>query len=78
MLNRRDIIIKKYIAIISLLFISILSLVACENEAPDFTTFNAKILEIHKEYYLVEPVEGSQELNTTDRIEVPIKNIESS
>ena len=38
----------------------------------------AKILEIHKGYYLVEPVAGSPELGSASRIEVPMQNVESS
>ncbi len=36
--------------------------------------FQAEILEIHDGNYLVKPVEGSWELNSADRIEVPIRN----
>ncbi|MBQ6689740.1 MAG: M56 family metallopeptidase, partial [Bacteroidales bacterium] len=39
---------------------------------------NAKLLEIHDGYFIVEPVEGSWELNSASRIEVPMKNMESS
>ena len=38
----------------------------------------AKVLEIHDGYYLVEPVEGSWELNSASQIEVPMKNMEPS
>ena len=38
----------------------------------------ASILEIHDGYYLVEPVEGSWELSSADRIEVPIRNAHPS
>lgn len=41
-------------------------------------TFQATILEIHDGYYLVEPVEGSTELNSADRITVPIENMNPS
>ena len=40
--------------------------------------FQAEILEIHGGHYLVEPVEGSWELNSADRIEVPIRNVHPS
>lgn len=40
--------------------------------------FQAEILEIHGGHYLVKPVEGSWELNSADRIEVPIKNVHPS
>ena len=40
--------------------------------------FQAEILEIHGGHYLVKPVEGSWELNSADRIEVPIRNARPS
>ena len=40
--------------------------------------FRAEILEIHDGNYLVKPVEGSWELNSADRIEVPIRNAHPS
>lgn len=40
--------------------------------------FQAEILEIHGGNYLVKPVEGSWELNSADRIEVPIRNVHPS
>ena len=40
--------------------------------------FQAEILEIYDGYYLVKPVEGSWELSSTDRIEVPIRNAHPS
>ena len=40
--------------------------------------FQAEILEIHDGYYLVKPVEGSWELSSADRIEVPIRNARPS
>ncbi|MGN0335789.1 MAG: immunoglobulin-like domain-containing protein [Lachnospiraceae bacterium] len=44
----------------------------------DHTILEAVILEIHDNYFLVEPVEGSQELNSADRITVPMKNMSPS
>lgn len=41
-------------------------------------TFQATILEIQDGYYLVEPVEGSAELNSADRITIPMTNMEPS
>lgn len=38
----------------------------------------AKLLEIHHGYFLVEPVEGSWELSSSDRIQVPMKNMNPS
>ena len=40
--------------------------------------FQAEILEIHGGNYLVKPVEGSWELNSADRMEVPIRNAHPS
>ena len=40
--------------------------------------FQAEILEIHGGHYLVKPVEGSWELNSADRMEVPIRNAHPS
>lgn len=37
-------------------------------------TFQATILEIQDGYYLVEPVDGSKELNSADQITVPMIN----
>ena len=41
-------------------------------------TFQATILEVRDGYYLVEPVDGSTELNSADLITVPITNINPS
>lgn len=41
-------------------------------------TFQATILEVRDGYYLVEPVDGSIELNSADQITVPITNINPS
>lgn len=41
-------------------------------------TFQATILEIQDGYYLVEPVEGSAELNSADRITISMTNMEPS
>ena len=40
--------------------------------------FNATVLEIHDGYYLVNPVEGSRELSSADKIEVSMKNLDPS
>ena len=39
---------------------------------------NAKLLEIHDGYFVVEPMEGSWELSSSSEIEVPMKNMEPS
>ena len=38
----------------------------------------AEILEIFEGYYLVKSVEGSPELGSSDKIEVPMKHLDSS
>lgn len=40
--------------------------------------FQATILEIRDGYYLVEPVDGSTELNSADQITVPMTNMDFS
>lgn len=40
--------------------------------------FQATILEIRDGYYLVEPVDGSIELNSADQITVPMTNMNPS
>lgn len=40
--------------------------------------FQATILEIQDGYYLVEPVEGSAELNSADQITIPMINMNPS
>ena len=40
--------------------------------------FQAEILGIHGSHYLVKPVEGSWELNSADRMEVPVRNAHPS
>ena len=40
--------------------------------------FRAKILEIYEKSYLVEPVEGSPELRSSDQIAVPIEHMDAS
>lgn len=41
-------------------------------------TFQATILEIRDGYYLVEPVDGSTELNSADQITVPMTDMNPS
>ena len=40
--------------------------------------YKRQILEVRDGYYLVEPVDGSIELNSADQITVPITNINPS
>ena len=49
-----------------------------DESTPTSSSFDATLLEIHDGYYLVEPVEGSWELSSADRIEVPIKMLDPS
>ena len=42
------------------------------------SVLNAKVLEIHDSYFLVEPVAGSAELNSSDLIEIPLKLMDAS
>lgn len=72
---------KKYISIF-LAIMCILSLVGCGKKEPvgdpPSVSFQATILEIIDQTYLVEPVEGSQELKSSDQITVPMKNLDPS
>ena len=72
-----------------LLLILILSLIltACGTSSGDgesevggdeTVTFQATILEIQDGYYLVEPIEGSAELNSADQITIPMINMNPS
>ncbi len=54
------------------------SFTACNSKTNDTVTFQATILEIHDNSYLVEPVEGSAELNSADQITVPMTNMNVS
>ena len=64
----------------------ILALTACgtpgggeqEVDRNGTATFQATILEIYDGYCLVEPVEGSIELNSADRITVSMENMDPS
>ncbi len=76
---------KKLLLILTLSFI--LALSACgtssggvnpKSNDVEMIIFEATILEIRDNYYLVEPVEGSTELNSADRITVPMENMNSS
>ena len=58
---------KKIFYILIILAV-LFSFTACNGKTDNTATFQAIILEIHDEYYLVEPVEGSAELNSADQI----------
>ena len=76
---------KKQLLLILTLSFS-LALAACgtsgggklEMDGNGTATFQATILEIYDGYYLIEPVEGSIELNSADRITVPMENMNPS
>ena len=76
---------KKLIAII-LALTCIICLAACDNKSggPDFDKpndlhqFDATILEIHDNYFLVEPGAGMDELKSADKIEVSTQNADKS
>lgn len=77
---------KKKLSLI-LIIIFILAAASCgtssgggESKAggDETATFQATILEIQDGYYLVEPVEGSAELNSADQIAIPMINMEPS
>ena len=76
---------KKLIAII-LALTCIICLAACDNKSggPDFDKpndlhqFDATILEIHDNYFLVEPCAGMDELKSADKIEVSTQNADKS
>lgn len=54
------------------------SLNACGGETADRVTFQATVLEADESGFLVEPVAGSAELNSSDRIIIPMTTMESS
>ena len=63
--------------ILMLLVICMTSLVACGNSNQNLENeheFTAKILEVHESSILVEPIAGSNELSSADKISVNLKN----
>ncbi len=68
---------KRIISVI-ILILCMLSLASCVTEIVGNTVFQAEVLEIGKGYILVEPSEGCMEANSSDRIQVSMKNIEPS
>ena len=75
---------KKWIAC-TLVLVVMFGLVACGGRAgkdfdkpDDLYTFDAKILEIHDNYFLVEPDAGTQEANCSDKIQVSTQNADQS
>lgn len=68
---------KKFFYIFITLVV-LFSLIACNSKTNNRATFQATILEIHDNSYLVEPVEGSTELNSADRITIFVTSINVS
>lgn len=61
-----------------LAFVVLFSLTACGGETTDRVTFLATVLEADESGFLVEPVAGSEERNSADRIVVPMTAMEAS
>lgn len=61
-----------------IMLVILFSFTDCSSKTNNRATFQATILEIHDNYYLVEPVEGSIELNSANQITVSINNINVS
>jgi hypothetical protein len=83
---RRSYAMKKHLLLILTLSL-ILTIAACGTSSGDgesevggdeTVTFQATILEIQDGYYLVEPMEGSAELNSADQITIPMINMNPS
>lgn len=75
---------KQFLSTILLLSL-LLSLIACGNKNETFEnvksktkTFEAKILDIQNNYYLVKPLDKTEEYKTFEEILVPIAHINSS
>ncbi|MBQ1241078.1 MAG: hypothetical protein IIX74_04155 [Lachnospiraceae bacterium] len=74
---------KKYL-VMCLLSLCVLMLAACGKEEEiqpsekQEVTFEAAVLEVHDGYCLVKPSDGSQERKSADKIEVSMKNMDSS
>lgn len=58
--------------------IVLFAFVACSNKTNNKTAFQATVLEVHDNYYLVKPAEGSTELNSADQITVSVTGIDIS
>ena len=69
---------RKYIVLVLTLACT-LGLNGCaKNDSVEVTVFQATILEISNQTMLVKPVEGSQELKSSDQIKLPMKNMSPS
>ena len=67
------------VAVILCVAVAVCFLTDSPRELPsDAVTFEAEILKIYDGYFLVAPVEGSRELNSSDQLEVPMKNMDPS
>ena len=64
---------KKYLTLFICTMIALIVLVSCNNtENKDEVSFTASVLEVSESSLLVEPVEGSDELRSADKISVSI------
>ena len=75
----------KKLAAFVLALVCLLGLSACDPNSgknfdvpDDLYQFGAKILEIHDDYFLVAPNEGTTERDSTDKIEVSTRNADRS
>ncbi len=69
---------KKKMTVIVLCMVILIGIVVWFNNSHNKTVFEATIIEIHDNSYLVEPVEGSLELKSADRITVSMEKLDSS
>lgn len=69
---------KKMITGIALCLVILIGIALLFNGSNNKTSFKAIILEIQNSSCLVEPVEGSQELNSSDRITISMEKLDSS
>lgn len=69
---------KKIMSAIGLCLVALIGVAVWFGNPVGKTSFEAMIIEIQNNSYLVEPVEGSHELNSSDRITVSMENLDSS
>lgn len=68
---------KKYVSIILCLVAILTLLVACGTKNKKIT-FNATVLEVNETSILVEPIEGSNELKSSDKIVVSTTGLDTA
>ena len=66
------------IAVVSCIAVAVCFLTDPKTDTLETATFHAKVIEYHGTYLLVEPVEGSVECNSADRIEIGTQNLSPS